>query len=95
MILYLHLKAPQTFFQTTFLKVTRIIILSFATQQRTKQQEEKMDTNKIQTAAWSICPYDAVKSADMGSVSSAIWSQQSSTEQAIQTRSEYMLSNIQ
>lgn len=56
----------------TFLKVTTTIILSFPTQQRTKQQEEKMDTNKIQTAAWSICPYDAVKSADMRSVSSAI-----------------------
>lgn len=41
-----------------------------AKQQRIKQQEQHMDTNKFQTAAGSICPYNAVKSVDMESVSS-------------------------
>lgn len=65
-------------------------------QQRIKQQGEKMDTNKNQTAAESICPYDAVKSVDLGSVFSAIWSKKGATaEWRVQTTSEYMLSNVQ
>lgn len=44
-----------------------------------------MNTNKIQTAAESICPYDdAVKSVDVALVASAIWSQIIITEWRVQ-----------
>lgn len=82
MTLLLHLKAAESFSlnDNLFFKPKIREDITQPKQQRTKQQEEKTDTSKIQTAAESICPYDAVKSVQMGSVSSAVRSQRSTVE---------------
>lgn len=72
--------------QTSIFFCHFIFLLTQAKQERTQQQEEKMDNNKIQTAAESICPYDAVEAVDMDQSPQPFQAKGGATEWRIQTK---------